>query len=204
MEIGHRHIAQDIPVEPALIRSPALKKTSTILWKNSTTTGADGRIIRLIRSRHLSLIHIYKQEASGEGGGTFIVPINTNTVASLTPYNVYGADDLLIASAPCFDPLFIVTKDETRWYLAESLEATADDGCHYQMKLKDGLTWHDGEAITADDVVYTVNVLLDAANTSCLLYTSPQAAGSDQSGERTANGAQQHVGSRGPQISAKE
>ena len=47
---------------------------------------------------------------------------------------------------------FIVTKDETRWYLAESLEATADDGCHYQMKLKDGLTWHDGEAITADDV----------------------------------------------------
>ncbi len=107
-----------------------------------------------------------KQEASGEGGGTFIVPINTNTVASLTPYNVYGADDLLIASAPCFDPLFIVTKDETRWYLAESLEATADDGCHYQMKLKDGLTWHDGEAITADDVVYTVNVLLDAANTS--------------------------------------
>ena len=107
------------------------------------------------------------QEASGEGGGgTFVVPINTNSVASLTPYNVYGADDLLMASAPCFDPLYVVTKDETRWYLAESLEPTSDDGCHYEMKIRDDLTWHDGEKITADDVVYTVNVLLDKANTS--------------------------------------
>lgn len=106
-------------------------------------------------------------EASEEaGGGTFVLPINTNSVASLTPYNVYGADDLLMASAPCFDPLYVVTKDGTRWYLAESLEPTAEDGCHYEMKLRDGLTWHDGEKITADDVVYTVNVLLDKANTS--------------------------------------
>ena len=38
--------------------------------------------------------------ASGEsGGGTFVVPINTNSVASLTPYNVYGADDLRIVFA---------------------------------------------------------------------------------------------------------
>ena len=71
-----------------------------------------------------------------------------------------------MASAPCFDPLYVVTKDETRWYLAESLEPTSDDGCHYEMKLRDDLTWHDGEKITADDVVYTVNVLLDKANTS--------------------------------------
>lgn len=107
------------------------------------------------------------EEAQGEtGGGTFVLPVNTNSIASLTPYDVYGSDDLLIASAPCFDPLYVVTKDETRWYLAESLEPTAEDGCHYEMKLRDGLTWHDGEKITADDVVYTVNVLLDKANTS--------------------------------------
>lgn len=107
------------------------------------------------------------EEAQGEtGGGTFVLPINTNSIASLTPYDVYGSDDLLIASAPCFDPLYVVTKDETRWYLAESIEPTTEDGCHYEMKLRDGLTWHDGEKITADDVVYTVNVLLDKANTS--------------------------------------
>ncbi|MFQ6825876.1 MAG: hypothetical protein ACLRUZ_02490 [Faecalimonas sp.] len=54
-----------------------------------------------------------------EGEKTFVLPINTNAVASITPYNVYGSDDLLIASSPCFDPLFIINKDETRWYLAK-------------------------------------------------------------------------------------
>ena len=98
-------------------------------------------------------------------GGTFVVPVNTNSIASLTPYNVYGSDDLLIASAPCFDPLFIVTAEGTRWYLADSLEATSDDGMHYNLKLKDGLKWHDGEPITADDVVFTIDMFKDTSNT---------------------------------------
>ena len=45
-----------------------------------------------------------------EGEKTFVLPINTNAVASITPYNVYGSDDLLIASSPCFDPLFIINE----------------------------------------------------------------------------------------------
>ncbi|MDO4265475.1 MAG: ABC transporter substrate-binding protein [Eubacteriales bacterium] len=102
----------------------------------------------------------------------FILPINTNTVASITPYNVYGSDDLLIASAPAFDPLFVITKDGTRWYLADSLEQTADDGCHYQLKLKDGLTWHDGEPITVDDVIFTVEALQDPTNGGAIQYVS--------------------------------
>lgn len=109
------------------------------------------------------------QAASAEtvqsGGGTFIVPVNTNSIASLTPYNVYGSDDLLIASAPAFDPLFIITGEGTRWYLADSLEPTSDDGMHYNLKLKEGLTWHDGERITSDDVVFTINMFLNTANT---------------------------------------
>ena len=98
-------------------------------------------------------------------GGTFVVPVNTNSIASLTPYNVYGSDDLLIASAPCFDPLYIVTAEGTRWYLADSMEPTSDDGMHYELKLKDGLKWHDGEPITADDVVFTVDMFKDTSNT---------------------------------------
>lgn len=102
---------------------------------------------------------------SGEsGGGTFIVPINSNSVKTVTPYAPYGSDDWLMASAPCFDPLLIVNKDETRWYLAKSLEATSDDGCHYQLKLNDGMTWHDGEPITVDDIIFTIDVILDPAN----------------------------------------
>lgn len=99
------------------------------------------------------------------GGGTFVVPINTNSITSLTPYSIYGSDDGQMAASPCYDPLFIVSSTGTRWYLAKSLEATSDDGCHYEMKLNEGMTWHDGEPITADDVVYTVNMLLDPSNT---------------------------------------
>ncbi|MBQ2651042.1 MAG: ABC transporter substrate-binding protein [Clostridia bacterium] len=97
-------------------------------------------------------------------GGTFIVPINSNSLTSLTPYSIYGSDDGQMAAEPCYDSLFIVSSTGTRWYLAESLEPTADDGCHWQMKLKDGLTWHDGEAITADDVVWTVKMLQNKDN----------------------------------------
>lgn len=102
---------------------------------------------------------------SGEsGGGTFIVPINSNSVKTVTPYAPYGSDDWLMASTPCFDPLFIINKDETRWYLAKSIESTSDDGCHYQLKLNDGMTWHDGEPITVDDIIFTIDELLDPAN----------------------------------------
>lgn len=97
-------------------------------------------------------------------GGTFIVPINATSITSLTPYSIYGSDDGQMAAAPCFDPLYILSKDETRWYLAESMEPTSDDGCHYELKLREGIKWHDGEDLTADDVVYTVNMLADPAN----------------------------------------
>lgn len=103
-------------------------------------------------------------ETEEAGGGTFVVPINATSITSLTPYSIYGSDDGQMAAAPCFDPLYIVTKDETRWYLAESIEPTADDGCHYELKLKDGVKWHDGEDFNADDVVYTINMLLDPSN----------------------------------------
>ncbi len=99
-----------------------------------------------------------------EGGGTFVVPINATSIKSLTPYDVYGSDDGQMAAAPCFDPLYIVSSTGTRWYLADSMEPTSDDGCHYELKLKDGIKWHDGEALTADDVVYTINMLLDPSN----------------------------------------
>jgi len=39
-------------------------------------------------------------------------------------------------------------------YMAESIEPN-DDASVWQVKLKDGLTWHDGSPVTADDVVYT-------------------------------------------------
>ncbi|MBP9748764.1 hypothetical protein KBD18_01025, partial [Patescibacteria group bacterium] len=45
--------------------------------------------------------------------------------------------------------------------LAESYEVSGD-GTEYTFRLKDGLTWHDGEPLTVDDILFTLNVLQDA------------------------------------------
>jgi len=45
-------------------------------------------------------------------------------------------------------------------HLAESIEPN-DDASAYQVKLKSGLTWQDGKPVTADDVVYTFERILD-------------------------------------------
>lgn len=111
------------------------------------------------------------EEASG---GTFVVPINATSFSSLTPYAIFGSDDGQMQAAPCFDSLYIVSSSGTRWYLAQSLEATSDDGCHYELKIREGMKWHDGEDITADDVIFTTNVMLDPGNTGspnqCVTY----------------------------------
>ncbi|MEM9612993.1 MAG: ABC transporter substrate-binding protein [Actinomycetota bacterium] len=58
--------------------------------------------------------------------------------------------------------------DPTQGYLpvpdlAESFEVS-DDGLVYTFDLRDGVTWHDGEAFTSEDVVFTLNAALDPAN----------------------------------------
>ena len=51
----------------------------------------------------------------------------------------------------------------TRYYLADSYEVS-EDGMQITVKLKEGLKWHDGEAITADDMIFTMDVCSDTNN----------------------------------------
>lgn len=65
--------------------------------------------------------------------------------------------------APFYDELYYVAQDETRYYLAESCEVS-EDGLTYTLKLKDNLKWHDGEQITADDVIFTFDCIANTDN----------------------------------------
>jgi len=49
---------------------------------------------------------------------------------------------------------------ETRPGLAESW-TTSDDGKEWTFNLRQGVTWHDGEPFTADDVAFTFNYIMD-------------------------------------------
>ena len=103
-----------------------------------------------------------------------IIP-SASCVSNLNPLLETYKEGVIMLN-PLYDPLFIKDVDETRYYLAESYEVS-EDGTVVTLKLKDGLKWHDGEAITADDVIFTLDVNADtnngAGNTNaCLLYTS--------------------------------
>ncbi|MDI9600192.1 MAG: ABC transporter substrate-binding protein, partial [Acidobacteriota bacterium] len=47
--------------------------------------------------------------------------------------------------------------------MAESIEPN-EDGSVWQVKLVEGLTWHDGKPVTADDVVYSFERVVDPKN----------------------------------------
>lgn len=61
-----------------------------------------------------------------------------------------------------YEPLafYSAFADETIPWLAESWEYN-DDSTELRIKLREGITWSDGEAFDAEDVVYTLNTLRD-------------------------------------------
>ena len=76
-----------------------------------------------------------------------------------------SASKLLFASLLSYDK-----SGGLRGELASTWQ-TENDGKTYVVTLRDGLRWHDGAPITADDVVYTINMMKDPRAGS-VLYSS--------------------------------
>lgn len=89
---------------------------------------------------------------TGRTSNSLVIPVSA-TVTSLNG-NLESMAEGAFQLAPYNDELYYVADDEMRYYLAESCEVS-EDGLTYTLKLKDNLKWHDGEQITADDVVFT-------------------------------------------------
>lgn len=95
--------------------------------------------------------------AEHKQGGTLTVPIITPTfVADFNPFSNAQED---LVRGTMFEPLWInnVFKGEIHWRLAESFEYS-DDSKTITIKIKDKLTWSDGEPLTAEDVAYSLNL----------------------------------------------
>jgi peptide/nickel transport system substrate-binding protein len=97
-------------------------------------------------------------------GGTFVT-LGQDAIESLSPEDASeGVQNVPISNI--FDPLYIVNeKYELEPVLAESYEASPD-GLTYTFKLKSGVTFHNGDDFTAQDVVYTYDWIMNPDNAS--------------------------------------
>ncbi|MGN7764097.1 ABC transporter substrate-binding protein [Paenibacillus sp. 22594] len=109
-----------------------------------------------------------QQPAGVEGpkdGGSLIIGVAADPVV-LNP-NYAGDRVSLTIDQALYAPLFQVNNGKKTFYLADSLTPSADN-LTYTLKLKSGLTWHDGEKLTADDIVFTIEKILDEKQNSFL------------------------------------
>lgn len=95
-------------------------------------------------------------EGSGEGTAASVRAAITGDEGSLNPYTYvtgFPGWNLLMLQ---YDSLMqIDIEGLPQPWLASSV-TTSEDGLIYSIELEDGVTWHDGEALTADDIVFTV------------------------------------------------
>lgn len=97
------------------------------------------------------------QSSTPKQGGTLTVPIITQTfVSDFNPYSGAQAD---MVSGTMYEPLYVINtlKGDINWRLAENY-SYADDLMSMTIKLKDGLTWSDGQIIDADDLLFSLNL----------------------------------------------
>lgn len=103
------------------------------------------------------------QAGTGELGGNY--PRNETVFTSGAAWGppvlwnpIPGGGEATGTRGLLYEPLFFFdpNKLELTPWLAESGEWTAADT--YTLKLRDGITWTDGEALTADDVIFTVEL----------------------------------------------
>lgn len=83
---------------------------------------------------------------------TFYVAINYMP-PNLQPY--LGNDDFTTMLRPIYESLYAVNKEGIEFYLAESLDISAD-GKEYTIRMNPNATWSDGKPITVEDVIFTI------------------------------------------------
>ncbi len=98
-------------------------------------------------------------------GGTMTVGVvGAGPAETLNPVATATSGDFMRA-LQLFEPLFSMSEDLQSYHphLAVSAEPNADASV-WTVKLRDGVTWHDGSPLTADDVIYSFNFWVSPAS----------------------------------------
>ena len=84
----------------------------------------------------------------------------TQEFANLTPYSAGVPENLLELVYDKLAGPSPYLADATPW-LAESITAEGHDGRAWRIRLRDGIRWHDGKPLVADDVAFTLRYYRD-------------------------------------------
>ena len=91
-------------------------------------------------------------------GGTFVYAIE-EPITSLNWYNNSSTDLGKQVFQNLYDPMWKSNTDGSLDYrLAKSVDIS-EDGTTYTLTLRDDIFWSDGEKITTDDIVFTLDTL---------------------------------------------
>lgn len=86
-------------------------------------------------------------------------------IDDFNPYSSQTIQFVYFFTFNCFEPLFHLNENmEYEMDLAESYKQV--DDVTYTFKLREGVTFHNGEKFTAQDVIHTINYVKDASNGS--------------------------------------
>lgn len=96
-------------------------------------------------------------QISTTAGGNIIVPVTEKPEIVNPAFTNIG--EVQLVSNIIYSPLFSYGEGDVRTYLAESVDVK--DNKEITVKLKENLKWHDGKPINADDLEYTINLILD-------------------------------------------
>lgn len=134
----------------------------------------------------LTLLSSARLVAAQDDGA--VLRVGTNAPAVLDPA-LYSADSEVALSRSIYDYLIDLNADGTITPNLASEWTISDDGLTYTFTLEEGVTFHDGSAFTADDVVFTFNRLAElqspatgllgefevsAADDSTVVFTLPE------------------------------
>ncbi|OPA79962.1 peptide ABC transporter substrate-binding protein [Paenibacillus selenitireducens] len=93
-----------------------------------------------------------------KNGGSLVIAVQDDPKV-LNP--IYAGDRVtLTIDQALYAPLYNIDNGKTTYVLAESL-TPSEDNLKYTLKLREGLTWQDGKPLTADDVIFTMDSILD-------------------------------------------
>lgn len=143
--------------------------------KGAMTLGVGAAVTGTVHgNRWLSSLSVNSvQDKPSRGGKLSVAYIGGGSSETLNP-NAPVADIDDARTLNLYETLFRLNSDlELEYLLAESVEPNSD-ATEWTIRLRSGVTFHDGTPFTADDVIYTFNRIANpknAANQQSLLST---------------------------------